>query len=117
MAANDAPFFNPFDPEVRANPYPHYRRLLEAPPFRFSPMVPAVVVSRYDDVQRVIADPGAFSNERHASTPFRQLELTAGASTILSADPPVHTRLRRLVSRDFTPRRIGEMAAPDQADH
>ncbi len=32
-----------------------------------------------------------------------------GATTMLFSDPPVHTRLRKLVSRDFTPRRIREM--------
>ncbi len=102
-------YFNPFDPDFRANPYPHYQRLLQAPALRYSGGVSAVVVSRYDDVLAVLRDPETFSNHRPERTPFRQLDLTGGAATMLSADPPVHTRLRRLVSRDFTPRTIAEL--------
>ncbi len=104
------PFINVFDPEVRANPYPHYRMLLQAPPVKFSALISAVIVSRYDDVERVLNDYETFSNQRPEHTPFRQLDLTAGAATMLGSDPPVQTRLRKLVSRDFTPRRIAAMA-------
>src|SRR5579875_152010 len=110
MESNQVPFFNPFDPEVHANPYPHYQRMLQAPPLRFSALISAVIVSRYDDVERVLTDFQTFSNHRPQATPFQQLDLTAGAATMLGADPPVHTRLRQLVSRDFTPRRIAAMA-------
>src|SRR5581483_11505482 len=104
------PFINVFDPEVRANPYPHYRMLLQAPPVKFSALISAVIVSRYDDVERVLTDYETFSNQRPEHTPFRQLDLTAGAATMLGSDPPVQTRLRKRVSRDFTPRRIAAMA-------
>jgi cytochrome P450 len=110
METNPTPFFNPFDPEVRANPYPHYQRLLQAAPFKFSALISAVIISRYDDVERVLTDFETFSNHRPENTPFRQLDLSGGAATMLGADPPVQTRLRRLVSRDFTPRRIAAMA-------
>ena len=103
------PYFNPFDPEFRANPYPHYQRLLQAPPLRYSGGISAIVISRYNDVQAVLRDPETFSNHRPERTPFRQLDLTGDAVTMLGADPPVHTRLRKLVSRDFTPRRIAAM--------
>jgi pimeloyl-[acyl-carrier protein] synthase len=105
-----APYFNPFDAEFRANPYPHYRRLLESPPLRYSGGISAVVICRYKDVMDVLLDPENFSNHRPERTPFRQLELTGDAMTMLGADPPIHTRLRKLVSRDFTPRRIAAMA-------
>jgi cytochrome P450 len=104
-------YFNPFDEEFRANPYPHYRRLLEAPPLKYSGALPAVIVSHYADVEMVLRSHDTFSNRRPEKTPFRQLDLTGGEQTILSADPPAHTRLRKLVSRDFTPRRITGFAA------
>ena len=104
------PYFNPFDSEFRANPYPHYQRLLQAPPLRYSGGISAIVISRYHDVEAVLRDPETFSNHRPERTPFRQLDLTGDAVTMLGADPPVHTRLRKLVSRDFTPRRIAAMA-------
>jgi pimeloyl-[acyl-carrier protein] synthase len=110
METDTTLFFNPFDPEVRANPYPYYRRMLEAPPLKFSALISAVIVSRYDDVASVLTDFETFSNHRPEATPFRQLDLTGGAQTMLSADPPAHARLRRLVARDFTPRRIAALA-------
>jgi cytochrome P450 len=100
---------NLFDPEVRANPYPYYRLLLQAPPLKFSSVISALIVSRYDDVERVLTDFETYSNHRPEATPFRQLDLTAGAATMLGSDPPDQTRLRKLVSRDFTPRRIAAM--------
>src|SRR5512146_2310710 len=110
METNTTPFFNPFDPDVRANPYPHYERLLQAAPIKFTALISAVIVSRYGDVERVLTECETFSNHRPENTPFRQLDLTGGAATMLGADPPVHTRLRKLVSRDFTPRRVASMA-------
>ena len=91
------------------------------------------VVSRFDDVKAVQSNPQQFSsrpNPYEGSAPpddemkpevlERLLALAAGipvdmaemasAKTIAAADPPQHTRMRRIVSRGFTPPRIKEMA-------
>jgi cytochrome P450 len=91
------------------------------------------VVSRFDDVKAVQSNPQQFSsrpNPYEGSAPpdeemkpeviERLIALTAGmpidtsemasAKTIAAADPPQHTRMRRIVSRGFTPPRIKEMA-------
>ncbi len=108
--------FNPFSPESQANPYPQYQALREAAPVYHSDLLDLWVLSRYDDVSFVLKD-DRFSADRRKSTnqlvaqarkmqeegPFAQ------ANTMLSADPPEHTRLRGLVSKAFTPRRIKEM--------
>ncbi len=109
MQTASTPLIRLFDPEVRANPYPHYRLLLQVAPVKLSAMLSAVVVSRYREIEQILTDHETYSNHRPEATPFRQLDLTAGAATILSSDPPDHTRLRKLVSRDFTPRRIAAM--------
>jgi cytochrome P450 len=103
-------YFNPWDPAFRANPYPHYRPLLAGPPRILDLFGPIGMVTRYADVTAVLRDHAHFSSERSPDPdeiadqgPF------AGARTMLFSDPPMHTRLRRLVSRDFTPRRIREM--------
>jgi len=103
-------YFNPWDPAFRANPYPHYRPLLAGPPRILDLFGPIGMVTRYADVTAVLRDHAHFSSERSPNPdeiadqgPF------AGARTMLFSDPPMHTRLRRLVSRDFTPRRIREM--------
>jgi cytochrome P450 len=101
-------YFNPFDPEFRANPYPHYPALLEGPPRQASLFVPTTIVARYDDVVAVLR--GAEFSTRRPEMPMRErVDVFAGAPTVLTSDPPVHTRLRKLVSKAFTPRRVREL--------
>src|SRR5215813_13514672 len=103
-------YFNPWDTAFRDNPYPYYSRLLNGPPLTIDLFgQPAVIVARFADVTAVLRDYARFSSiesrppEMADQGPFR------GATTMLFSDPPVHERLRRLVSRDFTPRRIREL--------
>ncbi len=99
------------DPEVLANPYPLYRRLRIEDPVHWDPFLHAWVVTRYDDVVRVLLD---FSALR---TPTPEQLTTMGLSDLspiaevmvkqmLFMDPPAHTRLRGLCSQAFTPRRV-----------
>jgi len=103
-------YFNPWDPAFRANPYPHYRPLLAGPPRILDLFGPTAMVTRFADVTAVLRDHAHFSSvrPRDPSEPPNEGPF-AGARTMLFSDPPMHTRLRRLVSRDFTPRRIREM--------
>ncbi len=100
--------FSPFDPEFRANPYPSYPALLDGPPQSINLFVPTTLVARYEHVTEVLRDPARFSTRR-PEMPMRQRLDPFGAPTVLLSDPPVHTRLRKLVSKAFTPRRVGEL--------
>jgi cytochrome P450 len=103
--------FNPWDSDFRSNPYPFYQQLLSGPPRLMELFGPVGLIARFADVSAVLKDYQRFSSvesrpkDREDRGPFR------GATTMLFADPPVQTRLRRLVSRDFTPRRIKEMVS------
>ena len=103
-------YFNPWDPAFRANPYPHYKPLLAGPPRILDLFGPTAMITRFADVTAVLRDHAHFSSvrPRDPSEPPNEGPF-AGARTMLFSDPPMHTRLRRLVSRDFTPRRIREM--------
>jgi cytochrome P450 len=102
-------YFNPFDPDFRANPYPHFPALLDGPPRQLDLFMPTTLIARYDDVVAVLHDHERFT-VRRPEIPFRQrIDPFGGAPTILTADPPVHSRLRRLVSKAFTPRRVREL--------
>jgi cytochrome P450 len=103
-------YFNPWDPEFRANPYPHYGALAASPPVMVqqTPM-PVALVARYRDVTTVLRDPARFSSEQPPPPPGVYQNPFSSPRNVLNADPPDHTRLRRLISRDFTPRRIREM--------
>jgi cytochrome P450 len=105
-------YFNPWDPEFRANPYPHYKSLLSGPPRKVETFFPIALIARYADVTTVLRDQRRFSSVQIERPEFSQPDDPFGQGrlkTMLFSDPPDHTRLRRLVSRDFTPKRIREL--------
>jgi len=99
------------DADVLADPYPLHRRLREESPVHWDPYLHSWVVTRYDDVVRVLTD---FSATR-TPTPERLVELGMGQLAPVAAvmvrqmlflDPPAHHRIRGLAHGAFTPRRI-----------
>ncbi len=109
MAEETPIYFNPWDPAFRDNPYPHYGALLAGPPRLMDLGIKVALVARYADVIRVMHDHEHFSNMGPPPPPEAYQGRLAGSRNLLGTDPPVHTQLRRLVSRDFTPRRIREL--------
>jgi cytochrome P450 len=110
QAAGAGLSFNPWDENFRRNPYSFYRPLRMSPPPVLRFFIPVAVISRYADVSATLRDQTRFS-----SIPIRNrmttetAEVFGDAPTIISSDPPIHTRLRKLVSRDFTARAINEL--------
>jgi cytochrome P450 len=103
-------YFNPWDPAFRANPYPHYHAMLDGPPFVTQVgAAPLALVARYDDVLAVLRDHEHFSSVPPEPPPDAYKGPFFPSRDLLGQDPPEHTRLRRLISRDFTPRRIREL--------
>jgi len=100
--------FNPFDPVFRANPYPFYHVLHGRGPLVLKFGAQSVALAgRYADCVRILQDPANFSSVRAQSLLTQSSDDPLGrALSMLGADPPDHSRLRNLVSRDFTPRRI-----------
>jgi cytochrome P450 len=105
--------WNPFDPAFRANPYPYYDRLRTEAPASLVPNGPTVI-TRYADVFATLRS-NEVSRDVEANSIIdptdevairRRNRRRSGAKTILNLDPPDHTRLRRLVSKAFTPRQI-----------
>ncbi|MCY3568627.1 MAG: cytochrome P450 [Chloroflexi bacterium] len=95
------------DPALIANPYPVYKMLRETDPCMLVGDDGPFVLTRYADVDEVLRDFDRFSNQRDRG---RDEDLETDQS-MLNRDPPDHTRLRGLVSRAFTPRRIATMEA------
>ena len=67
---------------------------------------PVWLVTRYDDVRAALADPRLSKDWRHLLPPEARADAPREPEMMLLTDPPDHTRLRRLVSRSFTARRI-----------
>ncbi|MBA2944542.1 cytochrome P450 family protein [Streptomyces himalayensis] len=105
------------DPAFVADPFPLYRQLQEEGPVRRAVIaggLEAWLVTRYEDGLAALSDPRLSSDARDASDPrlLQQLPASQRESmmrTMLRADPPDHTRLRRLVSKAFTARRVAEL--------
>ena len=103
-------YFNIWDPEFRANPYPHYAPLLAGPPSILNMgSVTFALVARYADVTAALRDHEHMSSVQPPPPPQAYQGRFAGSRNMLGSDPPQHSRLRRLVSRDFTPRRIRDL--------
>jgi pimeloyl-[acyl-carrier protein] synthase len=99
------------DPAHLDDPYPMYARLRKRTPVWRIPASPGAgqwLVSRYAEVQRALMDPRC-SAERQRAPGGPPVAGAGFARTLLSSDPPEHTRLRSLVSQAFTPKRVGEL--------
>jgi cytochrome P450 len=105
--------FNPFDPEFRKNPHPFYDRLRTEEPVHRTPLG-FVVLTRYEDVVNTLRN-NDFSrdievNANLPESPTRKFRRENERSkSMLNLDPPDHTRLRRLVSKSFTPSAIEKL--------
>ena len=101
----------PLAPSHVADPYPAYRKLRDKDPVHRSRLTQQFVVARYADINRILRDHRSFSNDfaKAASTSRPMATRRKLKPSILSLDPPDHTRLRRLVNRAFTPRQIAKM--------
>jgi cytochrome P450 len=103
--------YNPLDPAVRANPYPLYHLMRADDPVRPSDFLPDVwVLLRHEDVSAVLHDRRFSSNnfiEGGRTLAGAEVELgLLDRRTMLTSNPPDHTRLRGLVSKAFTPRMV-----------
>ena len=106
--------FAPAELDFIADPYPAYAQLREREPVRFDEATDHWLISRYEDVNALLRDRRFGRTYRHLAShaemghhdppewhaPFWDL-INAG---ILDMEPPDHTRVRRLVSKAFTPR-------------
>jgi cytochrome P450 len=126
--------YDPMSERWRDDPYPMYRRLRDEAPVHWSPEANAFCVSRYEDVQRVLNDPETFSSRamftvvmnggQEGMPPLDWKTLKAmfrfligsratpraflRGRNLIASDGAVHTHMRSIVNRGFTPRRVSD---------
>lgn len=94
--------FDLMDPSVHANPYPTYDWLRANAPVYPVAETRTYVISRFDDVERILRDHQTFGSD---------LGFTVPLMSMVMMDAPDHTRLRQTFNRAFTPRNIQQLAA------
>jgi cytochrome P450 len=101
---------DPYDYAFQEDPYPVYAWLREHEPLHHNPELDLWALSRHEDVAEALRTEGTYSNshgvaiERSAWGPDAHKVMS-----ILGMDPPRQKRLRSLVSRGFTPRRVHDL--------
>src|ERR1700689_3554728 len=122
MSATEAPPFDVRDPAFLANPYPVFHRLRTAAPVFKAPFG-RWFITRYDDTAQLLrdrrfgkdyAEPEALIR-RFGPTAMQEPAVVELSHMMLMRDPPDHTRLRGLVTKVFTARKIEEMRPGIQA--
>ena len=117
-------FFDPTDAAFIDDPYPTLNELREAGPLHWDSDWGLWLVTRHADVQAIQRD-RRFGRVRHGHAepsdfrPIRELDLddreayyATERHSLLMLEPPEHTRLRGLVSRAFTPKRVRDLRVP-----
>lgn len=89
------------------DPYPLYRHLRDQAPLFRNEERELWVLSRYGDIQAVARDWERFVSRRGVDIDVD--DYTLGPGDFLDMDPPRHDELRRILHRDFTPRRISSL--------
>ena len=101
-------YWDPFDTEIDAAPYEIWRRLRDEAPVYRNDRFDFWALSRFEDVKAASTAPKLYSSA-HGTVLELMNENPLGGGQMIFMDPPDHTRMRALVSRAFTPRRMSEL--------
>jgi len=102
-------YYDPYEPQINADPYPVFRRLREERPLYYNSRYDFYALSRADDVEAALGDSKRLSSARSDILEFIRLETDFPTGFFIFEDPPLHTRHRGVVSRVFTPRKMAAL--------
>ena len=102
-------YYDPYDVGINTDPYPVYARLRDVAPLYYNEPHDFYALSRFDDVERGLADNETFISGRGGILEIIKAGIEMPPGLLIFEDPPTHTIHRRLLSRVFTPRRMAEL--------
>src|SRR5580692_4482100 len=102
-------YYDPYDVEIIADPYPVYRRMREEAPLYYNAVHDFYAVTRAEDVERVLLDNATFISGKGGILELIKAGIELPPGVFIFEDPPAHTIHRRLMSRVFSPRRVAEL--------
>ena len=103
------PIYDPFSPDVIADPYPFYEHLRDDYPVHYNERMDFYALSRYDDIFHALRKPQIFSSAQGLTPAKDEISQLGIPPTFIMMDPPDHTRLRRLITKAFTPDTVKEL--------
>ncbi len=104
------PTYDPYEYGIHEDPYPTYRRLRDEAPVYHNAERGFWAISRHSDVMEAFRDSERFSSAEGVSLdPSASGPHAHRTMSFLAMDPPMHGRMRGLVSRAFTPRRVAAL--------
>lgn len=99
-------YYDPYDVNIVKDPYPVYARLREEAPLYYNERYDFWAISRHADVEEALANWETFSNDRSDILELIKSDFPMPKGVMMFEDPPIHSMLRGLMSRVFTPRRM-----------
>ncbi|MEU4433520.1 cytochrome P450 [Nocardia rhamnosiphila] len=102
-------YYDPYDVELNADPYPMFKRLRDERPLYYNETHDFYALSRFADVNAALIDKDTFSSARGAIIELIKANIEIPPGVLIFEDPPVHTMHRKLLSRMFTPRKIAAL--------
>jgi cytochrome P450 len=109
VGATSEIYYDPWDVELNADPYPMFRRFREEAPLYYNEAHEFSAVSRYDDVNRALVDHRTFSSAKGIVLEILKSGMEIPPGIIIFEDPPIHDIHRNLLSRAFIPRKINAL--------
>jgi len=109
VSSDSGPYWDPFDREIAADPYPVYQRMRAEAPLYYNDRHEFYALTHWDDVDRSFTDWQTFSSSRGPILEIIKSDIEIPPGTLLMEDPPIHDLHRSLLSRVFTPRRIASL--------
>jgi cytochrome P450 len=103
-------YWDPIDTSIDADPYETWRRMRDEAPLYRNERFDFWALSRFADVETAHRDPATFVSS-HGTVMEMMSATPVPSGMMIFQDPPEHTRLRSLVSRAFTPRRVSGLEA------
>lgn len=99
-------YYDPWDVQIDADPYPTYRRLRDEAPLYYNERHGFWGLSRYADVDAALRDCARLSSAKGDILEVVKTDPVMPPGVFINEDPPLHTIHRALVSRAFMPKRI-----------
>jgi cytochrome P450 len=99
-------YYDPYDFEIDADPYPIWRRLRDEQPVYYNDRYDFYALSRFDDVERALVEWRTYSSAKGTLLELIRSGMEIPPGSIIFEDPPSHALHRGLLSRVFTPRKM-----------